>query len=89
LFKQPFKLQRQEELSQTSNAVSETLPNKEEQQPTSLFLQGEVEGMPVSFLIDTGSTISIIGKEVWDELLAHSKNIRLEKTRKKAYTANN
>jgi hypothetical protein len=45
--------------------------------------------MPVSFLIDTGSTISIIGKEVWDELLAHSKNIRLEKTRKKAYTANN
>ena len=81
---QPFKLQRQEELSHSSTAVSEAR-NK----PTSVYLEGEIEGMPASFLIDTGSTISIIGKDLWDQLLAYTKNIRLEKTNKRAYTANN
>ena len=83
---QPFKLARQEELNQTSLATPEVHSNNK---PSPLYLEGEIDGMKTSFLLDTGSNLSIIGKDTWEQLLKHSKNVRLEKTLKRAYAANN
>jgi hypothetical protein len=41
------------------------------------------------FLIDTGSTISLINKDTWEQLEKHEPGIRLEKGVKRAIAANN
>jgi gag-polyprotein putative aspartyl protease len=78
-------------LSQSSSAVPETPESKSEvvKDTKALFIEGTIEGMSASCLVDTGATISIIGRNVWKQLLAYSTNIREEKTRSKAYAANN
>jgi hypothetical protein len=41
------------------------------------------------FLIDSGSTISLINKDTWEQLEKHEPGIRLEKGVKRAIAANN
>ena len=56
--KQFFKLQRQEELSHSTEAEETEVPTSK-----ALYKDCEVEELMTNFLVDTGSTISIINKE--------------------------
>jgi hypothetical protein len=42
-----------------------------------------------NFLVDTGSIISIINKGTWDKINKNKPHLSLEKSLKKAFTANN
>jgi hypothetical protein len=41
-----------------------------------------------SFLVDTGSTVSIINKDTWDKINKNKTHLRIEKNLKRAFTAN-
>jgi hypothetical protein len=73
--KQFFKLQRQEELSHSTEAEETEVPNSK-----ALYIDCEVEMLMTSFLVDTGSTISIIKKETWDKINKNKPHLRLELT---------
>jgi hypothetical protein len=70
--------------------LSHSTEAEETEVPTSkaLYIDCEVEELMTSFLVDTGSTISIINKETWDKINKNKPHLRLEKSLKRAFTAN-
>jgi hypothetical protein len=70
--------------------LSHSTEAEETEVPTSkaLYMDCEVEELMTSFLVDTGSTISIINKDTWDKINKNRPHLRLEKSLKRAFTAN-
>ena len=70
--------------------MSPSTEAEETEVPTSkaLYIDCEVEELMTSFLVDTGSTISIINNETWDKINKNEPHLRLEKSLKRAFTAN-
>jgi hypothetical protein len=71
-------------LNQSTEARDPEVPNSK-----ALYIECEVEELITRFLVDTGSTISIINKETWEKISRQKAHIRLEKGVKRAITPNN
>jgi hypothetical protein len=71
-------------MNQSTEAGDPEVPNSK-----ALYIECEVEELITTFLVDTGSTISIINKETWEKISRLKAHIRLKKGIKRAITAHN